>query len=225
MARRLSGPLKYSVANPVPNSYTVSRMNKIMLFSLFITQIVCAAEKPKMSPIYNNTSAVSIHFEHSGPVECSLNNEPFQDCVSPYKVTVPLPDGNHSVVIRAAAADPEDILEQKVFVIDTVAPKIKFTLVPPAKVIYPSESVFKLIANEQFVNARCYLDGQLYAPCEVDKNITFDLPSRSQPYEFKVVVADQAGNARSLSYKWSVTSEKARTTPTPRFNNKKRYTM
>lgn len=151
--------------------------------------------------------------------ECALDapsyTGPFTACASP-KTYNDLPDGAHTVRIRAKDADGNlGPAVKHTFTVDTVAPNVEITRKPPA-VSNINGPVLQYSGDKQGMSYQCSLvpvgAAADYAPCSgssVYRNLTHGT------YRFTVLGSDYVGNESTASYDFMVDLEPPAVTLTP----------
>ena len=179
----------------------------LTIFLFFSTLAHAQHEMKEMVPIYNSASKAVFEFPSDEPVECRLDNAPFEACITPVRFANKT-DGKYLFVVRTAKE--KRVILRKHFIINTIAPTITMGVTPPPKQSSGDEAVFKFfVQGYSSVNAECYLDNQIYEPCKPNDDLVFKgLLPRAKPYEFRIKATDKAGNESMKVYSWTVTDKK-----------------
>jgi PKD repeat protein len=122
--------------------------------------------------------------------ECSVDESTFSSCYSGYELP-PLPDGDHSLAVRAVdyAGNVDPTAAVTMLTLDTVPPEVEITTAPAP--ISGSSVVVEFEVGEVGATTRCRIDSQGSVPCE--SPFEFDgVPDG--PHKIAVIATDQAGN-------------------------------
>jgi hypothetical protein len=145
-----------------------------------------------------------------GTFECSLDGEPFAECVAPVNYpdvdlgTPPMSVGPHTFEVRAideaGNIDPSPARHTWT-VKDATAPQTTITNVAPGSVIISFSGNDNADSADQ-LRYECSVDGATFSACVSPQ--TYDLPAG--PHKFEVRAIDRAGNVDDTPaiYNWTV---------------------
>lgn len=135
--------------------------------------------------------------------QCSLDQGPFFDCVSPH-VTPDLPDGPHEFTVRAVRSSGEahDSRSHR-WTIDTTAPTITFTQAPESATTLTSATFsFDIVDSISGLGSfECSLDSVI-VDC-AGLSYSFDLLAIG-PHVFRVTATDNLANSRTIEHTWTI---------------------
>jgi Glycosyl hydrolase catalytic core len=126
--------------------------------------------------------------------ECKLDEGPWEPCMPPYTTPLGLPDGRHTLYIRATdyAGNTEVTVNTQVFYIDTTGPETKIR--EPAPFTGPitfNDLSFTFVAYAKVATFECRLDAAAWLACTSPVAYQ-DLPDG--PHAFEVRALDTLGN-------------------------------
>ncbi|WP_301340574.1 MULTISPECIES: Ig-like domain-containing protein [Myxococcus] len=159
-------------------------------------------------PARGRERTVTFEFEHRQEVnfagfQCSLNDEQYRDCTTPYEVMVPQ-DGTYLLSVRARdlAGNLDPTPATHTWLVDSKRPETSI-INKPGLFDHSSRSVFLFGSDEEEVRYECSLNGAAFAPC--DNPVT--LPPLSQvAHTLQVRAVDSVENVDDSpeSYTWTV---------------------
>jgi hypothetical protein len=133
---------------------------------------------------------------------CSLDGAPFSACSSPATYDN-LPNGTHTVVIRATDAAGNAGRASFTWRVDLTPPVLQLTSTPPARTNEVS-ATFAFAASDpddEALQIDCRLDGAPFSPCASRVTYSGLVPG---PHSFAVRATDAAGNETTATYAWVV---------------------
>lgn len=140
-------------------------------------------------------------------VECSVDQEPAEPCVSPYAVAGPLSEGIHTFSVHASDALGNESSDVLAFTIDTVRPRIDVTSGPsgPTNIRAPT---FGFTA-EAGADVECSIDRGTpdYGDCSTASTHTAGALTDGS-YTFRVQATDAAGNRAEDSRSFDLDTER-----------------
>jgi outer membrane protein OmpA-like peptidoglycan-associated protein len=141
--------------------------------------------------------------------ECSLDDGAWTPCVSPWSPAASLPDGPHTLRVRALLGDqtqPDPVSTS--WTTDTTAPDAPALLGPPSGTATSAAITF---SGEPGATFSCRLDGADWAPCVSPQRYA---GLAAGAHSAQVRQADAVGNMSSpATVAWTVTTAEAPATP------------
>ena len=150
------------------------------------------SHRPPPRVTNDNTPVFQFRSDADGArFECRLDGGAFQPCTNPVTTTTALPDGPHSLTVRATdrVFNVEANPPTPRFTVDTVAPDTRFTKKAPKR-FFKKRVKFKFASTEAGAHFQCKLDGRAWRSC----GSTFKYGVKRGKHTILVRAVDRAGN-------------------------------
>ncbi len=126
-------------------------------------------------------------------------------CTSPFRVTTPLADGDHTFTVRATDGYGQTGEGAASFTVDTTGPIAPTFSKGPKKKSTSKKAKF-VFSGEPGATFVCALDNQLFKPCTSPAKVKVKKPKpKPKKHTFAIEATDALGNAGEVAvYKWKV---------------------
>jgi hypothetical protein len=195
------GPLRTATLADGPHSFDVfavddagnrDRSPASRSFVVDTREPATAIDGPS-GPVRQSRPAFTMSSDEAGSTfQCRVDDGSWSACSSPFAAG-PLPDGAHTVAIRAvdAAGNADPSPPERAIVVDTQPPDTSITGGPPS-MSSDSTPTFSFVASEPGARLECHVDDAEFAPCTSPLAAG---PLADGDHTFEVRAVDAAGNA------------------------------
>jgi Bacterial Ig-like domain len=156
----------------------------------------------------DTTPSFQFSAEAGTTVACSIDQAPYGSCTSgtTYAIGTPLPEGTHTVRVRARDAGGNDAIVLRTFTVDTTTPSLSIGF-GPSGTTSDATPLFGFSA-EAGTTVECSIDQGLpaYRPCASTTTDAAVAPLADGAYVFRVRASDRAGNQTSVTRAFTVDS-------------------
>jgi hypothetical protein len=208
-----------SKASPCPSPYTTESLSdgphtfkvegggSSASFSFIVDTTpptIAFAKQPAV--IADATPTLAFSASEPARFTCSVDGTLPSSCSSPYAVATPLADGPHTLQVTGTDQVGNVGHGSVEFTVDTVAPKVSFTVRPPESTSNRTPTF--AFASSEPATYTCMLDDFPPQPC----GSPFTTPALADgPHTFEVAATDQAGNAGRASDSFTVDTRRPNT--------------